>query len=78
MMQNREKYSAGCLLVYVIVLSVSSRLLIPVSGITGGALAILISSAVYNVVLAVVTYRLTGICPPFFSFLVKARSSINS
>jgi len=78
MMQNREKYSAGCLLVYVIVLSASSRLLIPISGITGGALAILISSAVYNVVLAVVTYRLTGICSPFFSLLVKARSSINS
>jgi O-antigen/teichoic acid export membrane protein len=71
MMQNREKYSALCLLAYVIVLLVSSRLLIPLAGITGGALAILISSAFYNLLLAVITYRLTGICPVVFSFLVR-------
>lgn len=67
MMQNREKYSALCLLIYVISLLVSSRFLIPVAGITGGAMAILISSAFYNILLAVITYRLTGICPVVFS-----------
>ncbi len=73
MMQDREKFSAVCLLVYVVVMVVASWLLIPVSGITGGALAILISSLVYNVLLAVVTWRLCGVRSPFFGFLVKAR-----
>lgn len=73
MMQDKEKYSAVCLLVYVLVLLAFSRLLIPSGGITGGALAILLSSAVYHLLLAVVTYRLTGIRSPFFSFLVKTR-----
>ena len=73
MMQDREKYSAFCLLVYVLVLLAFSRLLIPSGGITGGALAILLSSAVYNILLAMVTYRLTGIRSPFFTILVKAR-----
>jgi O-antigen/teichoic acid export membrane protein len=72
LMQDREKYSAGCLLFYVVVLLVTSWWLIPVAGITGGAMAILISSLLYNILLAVVTYRLTGICSPFFSFLVRA------
>jgi O-antigen/teichoic acid export membrane protein len=73
MMQDREKYSAGCLLVYVLVLVGASRLLIPMAGITGGALAILIGSLVYNLLLAVVTWRLCGIRSPFFAFLVKPR-----
>lgn len=72
MMQDREKYSAICLLVYVIVLVVASRLLIPIGGITGGALAILIGSLVYNILLAMVTWRLCGIRSPFFAFLVKS------
>jgi O-antigen/teichoic acid export membrane protein len=72
LMQDRAKYSAGCLLFYVVVLLVTSWWLIPVAGITGGAMAILISSLLYNILLAVVTYRLTGICSPFFSFLVRA------
>ena len=73
MMQDREKYSAVCLLAYLVVMVVASRLLIPVAGITGGALAILISSLVYNLLLAIVTWRLCGIRSPFFAFLVKAR-----
>ncbi|GGA85994.1 polysaccharide biosynthesis C-terminal domain-containing protein [Puia dinghuensis] len=73
MMQGREKYSAYCLMVYVAALIVTSRLLIPGGGITGGALAILISSAVYNGLLAVLLYRFYGICTPFLSFLVKPR-----
>jgi O-antigen/teichoic acid export membrane protein len=71
MTQGRERYSAICLLVYVILLGVTSFLLIPVSGITGGALAILLSSAGYNILLAIVVYRLYGICSPFFSFFFR-------
>ena len=71
MTQGRERYSALCLLVYVILLAVTSWLLIPVSGITGGALAILLSSAGYNILLAVIVYRLYGICSPFFSFFLR-------
>lgn len=73
MMQDRERYSAGCLLVYVLVLVAASRLLIPMAGLTGGALAILIGSLVYNLLLAIVTWRLCGIRSPFFAFLVKPR-----
>jgi O-antigen/teichoic acid export membrane protein len=73
MMQDRERYSAGCLLVYVLVLVGASRLLIPIAGITGGALAILIGSAVYNVLLAIVTWRLCGIRSPFLAFLVRRK-----
>ncbi|HEY6900728.1 MAG TPA: polysaccharide biosynthesis C-terminal domain-containing protein, partial [Puia sp.] len=73
MMQDKEKYSAGCLLVYVLILVVTSRLLIPVAGITGGALAILIGSVAYNTLLAVVMWRLCRIRSPFFAFLVKTR-----
>jgi len=73
MMQDREKYSAACLLAYVLVLLATSWWLIPGGGITGGALAILISSGVYNILLAVVTYRLFGICSPFFAWLVRRR-----
>ena len=71
MTQGRERYSAFCLLVYVVLLAVTSWLLIPVSGITGGALAILLSSAGYNILLAVIVYRLYGICSPFFTFFLR-------
>jgi O-antigen/teichoic acid export membrane protein len=70
MMQDREKYSAGCLLLYVVLLAATSWWLIPVVGITGGALAILISSAVYNIVLAVVVYRVCGVRSPFLAWVV--------
>lgn len=73
MMQGRERYSAGCLFLYVLLLAGTSRLLIPAGGITGGALAILISSAGYQLLLAVLVYRLYGICSPFFSWFVKRR-----
>jgi O-antigen/teichoic acid export membrane protein len=74
MMQDREKYSAICLLLFVLVLLATSWWLIPHGGIAGGALAILISSAVYNILLAVVTYRLFGVCSPFFAWLVPRRT----
>jgi O-antigen/teichoic acid export membrane protein len=73
MMQDREKYSALCLLAYVVVLTGMCRLLIPVSGITGSAVAILSGNLFYNVLLAVVNYRVSGIYSPFFSFLVRRR-----
>src|SRR6185437_6480209 len=73
MMQGKERSSAICLLVYVGLLVLVSRLLIPVSGITGGALAILISSAGYNILLAVIVYRQYGICSPFLSWIVGRR-----
>jgi len=57
--------------VYVLALLISSRLLLPVAGITGGALAILVSSLLYNALLNVWVYRFYGICTPFLSFLVK-------
>jgi O-antigen/teichoic acid export membrane protein len=73
MMQDREKYSAGCLLVYVAMLAGTSWWLIPLFGVTGGALAILVSSAAYNILLALVLYRLCGIRSPFFGWLVRGR-----
>jgi O-antigen/teichoic acid export membrane protein len=69
MMQDREKYSAVCLLVYVVMLAATSWWLIPVGGISGGALAILISSVGYNILLAVVVYRVCGVRSPFFGWL---------
>jgi O-antigen/teichoic acid export membrane protein len=69
MMQDREKYSAGCLLLYVVLLAGTSWWLIPAGGITGGALAILISSAAYNIVLAVVVYRVCGVRSPFLAWV---------
>jgi O-antigen/teichoic acid export membrane protein len=71
MMQDREKYSAGCLLIYIVLLAATSWWLIPVGGISGGALAILISSAGYNILLAVVVYRVCGVRSPFFSWLAR-------
>ena len=73
MMQGRERYSALCLLVYVLSLVIASGILIPIAGITGGALAILVSSAVYNGLLTVLVYRIYGIRSPFLAFLLKAR-----
>jgi O-antigen/teichoic acid export membrane protein len=73
MMQDREKHSAGCLVVYVSVLAATSWWLIPAESIGGGAIAILISSAVYNILLAVVVYRLFGVRSPFLGWLLPRR-----
>lgn len=73
MMQDREKYSAGCLLVYVGLLSATSWWLIPSGGIAGGAMAILVSSAIYNILLAVVVWRVCGVRSPFLAWLVRPR-----
>jgi O-antigen/teichoic acid export membrane protein len=68
MTQGKERFSAFCLAGYVAVLLVTSRLLIPLQGITGGALAILISSAAYNGALNILIYRIYGIATPFLYF----------
>jgi O-antigen/teichoic acid export membrane protein len=66
MTQGLEKYSAICLLAYVLILAISSCILLPLAGMTGGALAVLVSSLCYNILLAVVCYRTTGVYSPFF------------
>ena len=73
MMQDRERYSAYGMGVYVLALFICSRLLLPIAGITGGALAILISSFLYNVLLNVWVYRFYGMVTPFLSFPIKRR-----
>jgi O-antigen/teichoic acid export membrane protein len=75
MMQGREKQAAIALGVYVILLTVLSRLLIPVQGITGAALAMLICNVVYNIQLSLYTYHHTGVISPFFNLLAKRRGS---
>lgn len=71
MTQGKEKHSAMAVLIYVLVLIGSSWLLVPASGITGGAIAILISSLVYNGLLNGMVIRFYGIGAPFLAFLRK-------
>jgi O-antigen/teichoic acid export membrane protein len=68
MTQGKEKYSAICLLAYVLIQAASSCILLPMAGLTGGALAVLISSLCYNALLAIVCYRTTGVYTPFVRF----------
>lgn len=75
MMQGKEKLSAIALLVYVLLLAVLSRLLIPVQGITGAALAMLISNMVYNILLAAYAHRHTGVSAPLFKLFEKRRGA---
>jgi O-antigen/teichoic acid export membrane protein len=75
MMQGKEKLSAIALLLYVLLLTVLSRLLIPVQGITGAALAMLISNVVYNILLAVYAQRHTGVSAPLFKLFAKRRGA---
>jgi O-antigen/teichoic acid export membrane protein len=75
MMQGREKLSAIALLVYFILLTVLSRILIPTQGITGAALAMLFSNIVYNILLAVYANRYTGVSAPLFRLFEKRRGA---
>ena len=75
MMQGREKASAIALLVYVIFLTVLSYLLIPKQGITGAALAMLLSNIVYNILLAVYAKCYTGVSAPLFRLFEKRRGA---
>jgi O-antigen/teichoic acid export membrane protein len=74
MMQNQEKQAVRCLVIYVVLLTVLNLLLVPVWGITGGAVSMLVGTLVYNGLLAVQAYRISGVCSPFLSFLVRPRS----
>ncbi|MFL5748953.1 MAG: polysaccharide biosynthesis C-terminal domain-containing protein [Niastella sp.] len=75
MMQGKEKLAAIALVVYVVLLTVLSRLLIPIQGITGAALAMLLSNVVYNILLTVYANHHTGVISPFFKLLAKRRGS---
>jgi O-antigen/teichoic acid export membrane protein len=70
MMQGKEKYAALSLFIYLIILFITSILIIPVMGITGAAISVCISILLYNIILAVITYRLSGVISPFLSFLI--------
>ena len=74
MMQHKEKYAVYCLLAYVLLLLLSNLILIPRMGMIGAAAGMLCSTLLYNVILSVLAYRLSGVCSPFFSFLIKKRS----
>jgi O-antigen/teichoic acid export membrane protein len=73
MMQGKEKLSAIALLVYVILLTVLSRILIPLQGITGAAMAMLISNFMYNILLTLYAKNYTGVVSPFFRMFAKRR-----
>ena len=73
MMQGKEKLSAIALGVYVILLTVLSRILIPGQGITGAAQAMLISNVIYNILLSGYAKNHTGVLSPFFSMFAKRR-----
>lgn len=75
MMQGKERLSAIALLVYVFLLAVLSRVLIPEQGITGAALAMLISNVVYNILLAMYARRHTGVNAPLFKVFAKRRGA---
>lgn len=75
MMQGKEKLSAIALLVYVIILTILSRLLIPVQGITGAALSMLISNIIYNILLSLYAKNHTGVVSPFFRMFAKRRGA---
>jgi len=65
MMQDEEKAAAFCWLAYVVLLQATSAWFIPRWGITGGGMAILVSSLLFNILLAVVTSWRCGIVSPF-------------
>jgi O-antigen/teichoic acid export membrane protein len=71
MMQNREKDAAIALVGYVLALLAGSILLIPVLGMTGGGLAMLIGCLIYNIILASMTYRHCGVISPFLIFVKR-------
>lgn len=73
MMQGKEKLSAIALFVYVILLTVLSRILIPIQGVTGAALAMLISNVIYNILLSWYAKNHTGVVSPVFNMFAKRR-----
>ncbi len=68
MMQGNEKYSAISLFAYVILLFATSVIIIPIMGVSGAAISLLISSLLYNILLAILVYRLHGVISPLLTF----------
>jgi len=66
MMQGKEKYSVLALAVYVLILLVTSVVAIPLAGLTGAAISLLVSCLIYNVILSAFAYRFFGTISPFF------------
>jgi O-antigen/teichoic acid export membrane protein len=71
MMQGNEKYSALSLFIYVILLVATSILIIPPLGVAGAALSVLISSLLYNILLAILVYKLHGVISPLLTFRLR-------
>jgi len=74
MMQNQERESVICLVIYILLLTGLNLVLVPLWGITGGATAALVCCLIYNILLAIRAYRLSGVISPFFAFLVHAKT----
>ena len=68
-MMDKEKYATLALLIYVIVLLAGNLILVPLFGINGGTLGVIIGSLTYNGVLAFMAYRYCGVLSPYLLFL---------
>ena len=70
-MLDKEKYAVMALMVYVIALLLTNLVLVPLLGMTGGTISVLISSLVYNLVMASMAYRHCGVLSPPLLFLKR-------
>lgn len=70
-MQGKEKYAVFALVIYAVVLFFANIWLVPVLGIKGGAIGVLIGSLFYNGALAAMAYRLCGVASPFILFVTR-------
>ena len=68
MMQGKEKYAALALFINVLTLIILNLFFIPAMGISGAALAVLISNFIYSILLAALTWHHTGVMSPFFLY----------
>lgn len=68
-MQDKEKYAVMALVIYVAALLLTNILLVPVLGMNGGMISVLISSLVYNLVLGIMAWRLCGVVSPALLFV---------
>jgi O-antigen/teichoic acid export membrane protein len=75
MMQGSERYSVIGLFIYLMMLFLTSMLTIPLMGVSGAAISVLVSSLVYNAILAIFTYRLHGVVSPWLTFRLNRSES---
>lgn len=68
MMQGKEKYAALALFINVVLLIILNCFFIPAMGINGAGLAMLISMAVYSILLSLFARHHTGVTSPFIRF----------